>query len=366
MRRKLRTRYLTALAAAGALLIGGAAYAAGDPTPTATTPKATPSTFALADPDTVLGKDGKYVTYGTTVGAGKGKRCEGAPTGELFVPVLVHGSGNNVGMTDCASGDAMPAGPGAWAEPKTAVWAPGAARFGDRYVMYYTATKKGTGSPGHKCIGRAVSDSARGPFKDAGEWACPPGGRWAIDPNPFVSGGTLYVTYRDDAIASGPETGISTVRTDGEGRAIWDTRRDALKSTDITWDEKNISGSTHVVENPSMWKGTNGRWYLAYAGNNWDSDRYATGIADCGTAPIPASRCKPISEGVARPYFGYTGATGLNPVKGLPANHRGPGGMDVFSAADGSPRVVWHWWDGKTRFPMTGVLAQGGSGFSVN
>src|SRR5690348_13678008 len=79
------------------------------------------STFPLADPDTVLAKDGTYVTYGTTVGAGVGARCGG--TGKLYVPYLNHGSGDTVSMSDCAAGDALPSGPGSWAEPGGAVWA---------------------------------------------------------------------------------------------------------------------------------------------------------------------------------------------------------------------------------------------------
>lgn len=323
---------------------------------------ASSSAFPLADPDTVRAKSGKYVTYGTTVPAGRGKRCNDDAKGELYVPMLVHGSGDDVSMSDCAYGDALPGGPGGWAEPGGAVWAPGVARAGDRYIMYYTASRKGSGQ---KCIGRAISGGARGPFRDAGEWACPPAGRWAIDPNPFMAGGALHVTYRDDAIAAGPETGISTVRTDGEGRAIWDTRRDVLLSTDITWDTAKTDGGTHVVENPSMWRMPGGHWYLSYSGNNWDSPRYATGIADCGTTPLPGSRCRPISQGARRPYFGFTGAGGIGPFRGLPGDHPGPGGMDVFNAADGSPRVVWHWWDRTARHPMTGVLEHGPDGFHV-
>lgn len=324
-------------------------------------PLAYSSTFWLADPDTVRAEDGRYVTYGTTVPAGRGERCNDA-TGKLYVPVLVHGSGNTVGMTDCASGDALPDGPGAWAEPGGAIWAPGVVRYYDRYFMFYTASRRDSGQ---KCIGRAISSSAYGPFRNASEWACPPAGRWAIDANPFLNGGYIHVTYRDDAITSGAETGISTVRTDSEGRAIWNTRRDVLKSTDITWDTKNSSSGTHVVENPSMWKMPNGHWYLAYSGNNWDSPRYATGIADCGTTPLPGSRCRPVREGVERPYFGFTGDGGINPYRGLPGNHRGPGGMDVFQAADGTQRVVWHWWDGGPRYPMTGMLNNSSTGFSV-
>lgn len=366
-----RSGLLVVVAAVGSLVVGstyGAATAAPEPKVVDeeganrpdVSPAADSSTFRLADPDTVRAKDGRYVTYGTTVARGVGKRCD--VRGKLYVPVLVHGSGNNVGLSDCAAADALPDGPGAWAEPGGAIWAPGVARYGDRYFMYYTASRKGSGQ---KCIGVAVSDTARGPFRHHGGWACPPAGRWALDANPFVANGSLYVTYRDDAITRGPETGISTVRTNGEGRAIWNTRKDMLKSTDIEWDTKKSGSRAHVVENPSMWKMPDGHWYLMYSANNWDSARYATGIAKCGTSPLGGAGCEPIRQGVRRPYFGFTGDAGLDPYKALPGNRRGPGGMDVFRAANGDPRVVWHWWDGGPRYPMTGLLTRGQDGFAV-
>lgn len=320
------------------------------------------STVNLADPDTVRAGDGRYITYGTTLGRGRGPRC-GAPAGKLYVPYLVHGSGSSVGMSDCVAGDAMPGGPGGWAEPGGSIWAPGVARFGGRYIMFYTASRRGSGQ---KCIGRATSSSARGPFVSRGEWACPPAGRWAIDANPIVAGDRLYVTYRDDAINSFPQTGISVVRTDSAGRAVWSTRRDLLKSTDIRWDTIRMSGTTNVIENPSLFRHS-GVWYLAFSGNNWDSARYATGIAECGSSILPARRCTPIRRGVDRPYFGFTGSGGLNPYRGLPGNHRGPGGMDVFRAADGTLRVVWHWWraSDRTRHVVVGRLLHDAGGFHV-
>lgn len=319
------------------------------------------SQINMADPDTVQTRDGQYITYGTTIGAGTGPRCNAQ--GRLFVPYLLHGRGNSVGISDCAAGDAMPAGPGAWAQPDSAVWAPGVAFHKDQYIMFYTATKRGTGQ---KCIGRATSARARGPFVTRSEWACPPQGRWAIDANPFVAGGKLYVAYRDDYITTYPETGLSVVRTDDQGQALWDTRRDLLKSTDISWDTTRISGETRVVENPSMFR-HDGVWYVAYSGNNWDSARYATGIARCGTNPLPAQRCTPLQDGVRRPYFGFTGSAGLDPYRGLPGNHEGPGGMDVFEAADGSLRVAWHWWNAakRTRHVAVGRLLKDAGGFYV-
>lgn len=319
------------------------------------------SDFPLADPDTVLALDGTYVSYGTTVGAGRGRRCGG--TGKLYVPYLVHGSGDSVRISDCAAGDAMPSGPGAWAEPGGGIWAPGVARFGDRYFMYYTASRRGSGQ---KCIGLATSGGARGPFVDRGEWACPPAGRWAIDANPVVQGGTLYVAYRDDAITSFPETGVSAVRADANGRAVWSTRRDLLRSTDVGWETVRISGTSHVIENPSLFR-HEGVWYLTYSGNNWDSARYATGIARCGASPLPATRCTPMREGVRRPYLGFTGSAGLDPYRGLPGNHQGPGGMDIFQAADGSLRAIWHWWQpsDRSRHSAVGRFLENSGGFHV-
>jgi hypothetical protein len=258
----------------------------------------------------------------------------------------------------------MPGGPGDWAEPGGAIWAPGVIRYNNRYIIFYTASRRGSGQ---KCIGRATSQGARGPFVSRGEWACPPQGRWAIDANPFVNGNNLLVTYRDDAINSFPETGISVVRTDEVGRAQWSTRRDLLKSTDVGWDTIRISGSSHVIENPSMFR-EDDVWYLAFSDNNWDSARYATGIARCGNSPRPSTRCTPIRRGAERPYFGFTGNAGLSPYRGLPANRQGPGGMDVFHAADGSLRAVWHWWrpSDRTRHVVVGRLLRNAGGFYVD
>lgn len=349
------------LIAAAAMALATAGMLAGGP-PEALAATAS-STFPLADPDTLLAKDGTYVTYGTTVGAGVGSRCGG--TGKLYVPYLNHGSGDTVGISDCAAGDALPSGPGSWAETGGAVWAPGVALFNGTFYMYYAATKKGTGQ---KCIGLATSGGAKSAFTNRGEWACPDGGRWALDPDPFVANGKLYVAYRDDAITTGAETGISIVQVGSDGFADWGTRRDALKSTDIGWDSIRISGTTHVVENPSVFLASgDGHYYLTYSGNNWDSPRYSTGLADCGTNPIPSSRCKPRGDGVNQPYFGYTGSSGLSPFRGLPGDYQGPGAMDVFFTAANRRCVVWAWWDPGTghRYPRIGELKRDDAGFYV-
>ncbi|AXK31858.1 hypothetical protein DVA86_03545 [Streptomyces armeniacus] len=322
------------------------------------------SRFRLADPDTVPTNKNDYITYGTS---SSGKKCGGG-SGGFKVPMLRHGSGGDVGIADCAIGDALPRkNIGAWADKSSGVWAPGVVKHGGKYLMYYTISKKGSKQ---KCIGLATAKGASGPFKDGSKhpWACPPSGRWVIDANPYVSGGKLYVVYRDDQVTRGIESGVSVV---GAGRNGWadkgfSSRRTVLTSKNIAWDSTKNAGNNHIVENPSMFK-VGKTWYLAYSANAWKSARYATGIAKCGTKPIPQKRCSPIRDGVKRPYFGFKGKAGLGPWRGLPGNHAGSGGMDVFRAHNGGHRAVYHWYQRSSgkRFPVTGNFVWQDGGFAV-
>lgn len=330
------------------------------PRPSEATP---PSAFPFADPDTIA-TGTRYVTYGTTTPPGVGDCGKPVWGAKYYVPYMVHGSGEAISFgvcTDADSGDAMPAGPGAWAEKSRGVWAPSVVYHGGRFILFYAASRKGSLSPQHpegqKCIGKAYAASARGPFVDAGEFACPPNGRWALDPDAFVDNGQLYVVYRDDNVNGFPETGISVVAADKNGVANWATRRTLLYSTDLSWE--SVGSAARTIENPSMMKISNGRWYLFFSGNDWNSRRYATGIADCGTSPLPAARCSQ-TQGSDHSYFGYQ-PSATAPERGLPLNKMGPGGMSLFRTFGGQARVVWHYIDSEspspTRHSIIGELA---------
>jgi len=274
------------------------------------------------------------------------------------------GGPENTLLSQQVSGDAMPAGAGQWFEDAghcgNEIWAPSTIFYGGQWIMHYTARKPG----GQRCIGRALASSVRGPYSPVSEWACPGGGRWAIDPFSFVGhDGQLYVAYRDDAAVSGVcNTAISIVRTNAVGEAIWSTRRTALRSDQVGW---NINGmptggcpsGVRVVENPSVQRGSGSQHYLFFSTGNFASAQYATGIASCGTNPLgPAGGCilQPLHN---RPYFAFSGS-GLNPLLTLPGDHPGPGGMASYLSCCTSswpfvePRVVWHWYhppDGQRR-----------------
>ena len=161
-----------------------------------------PTDFPFADPDTIKTSGSDYITIGTTVH--KRDRCgdpeeTAGPDNEYNwnVPYVVHGSGNNLSMNDLClagyhdAGDAMNSGAGTWADLGSPVWAPSIVAWNGTYYMYYTAFKNN-----QACIGmaRTTTASIKGPYGYQQEVACPPNGRWAIDPDAFVQNGYLYMT----------------------------------------------------------------------------------------------------------------------------------------------------------------------------
>jgi hypothetical protein len=343
---RARPRTFTAMLVVLATMIGILSIA--EPAQAVTGPPAPP----LADPDTIAvpGTSNSYVTVGTTAIGIDG--C-GAPAWAVwYVPYIRH---TGLSLTDrCLNGDAMPSGAGAWAEPGSDIWAPSIVSFGGKYHLYYTARKKGTGQ---RCIGRASSSSAHGPFTGQTEFACPGAGRWALDADTLVDGGKLYVTYRDDAVTTGDQTGISAVQAGSNGAAIWSTRRTLLLSTQVGW-ERSASTGTYVVENPSLFRSSNGNVYLFFSGNDWNSQQYAVGMANCGTSALPATTCSVLGN-LNRPYYGYSARIGNGPQHTLPRDQKGPGGLAVFAKHGGGFAVVWHYWLGDNyRRLLNGTLSR--------
>ncbi len=320
----------------------------------------------LPDPTGVYDNGSYEYTFGTSSDF-NWNSCDNGGTGSkhwvvpyLRTAVSTATSGSTL-ANQCYAGDAMPSGAGSWAASGSPVWAPGVIQQGSVYRMYHAAKTPS----GQECTGLATSSSIAGPYSGQHIWDCPTDTlrSWAIDPQPFASGGNIYVAFRDDyqrpADQGTAGMAISTVEVDSNGAAIWSTRATALQSDQVTWDYSSRT-SAYVVENPVMWLGSDGYWYLFFSGNDFATQSYATGIASCGSSPLPASRCKPLSS--SQPYFGYSAS---NPITTLPENHLGPGGMTPYKTGSGD-RAVWAWnsypYPGTSIRPVeNGVLTQGGS-----
>jgi hypothetical protein len=251
--------------------------------------------YDFADPF-VLRAGGAYYGYSTNAGAGDIQVIRSTD--------LVHWDlvGNAL--------DGLPE----WASPN-ATWAPSVLAVDGGYVAYYTVKER---SSGLQCISRAGSTSPSGPFHDRsrGPLVCQRGESGSIDPSPVVDAeGKPHLLWKSEGRGGRwPATIWSQpLRTDGLSLA---GRPHALLHADRGFENG-------VIEGPTMVR-SGGGYLLLYAAAGWSSSGYVTAYASCFDVSGPCA--KPSENRLLR-----SGAT-----------LAGPGGAEIFRAADGSPWVAFH------------------------
>jgi GH43 family beta-xylosidase len=147
---------------------------------------------------------------------------------------------------------------------------------------------------------------------------CPLALGGAIDPSPFVAGdGRAFLLWKNDGNCCRVPTRIwsQPLTDDGLGLAGPPV---PLVAADQAWE-------AGVVEAPAMLE-HDGRTYLFYSGNAWDSAAYAIGYALCDG---PAGPCRKPAD---RPWLGSS------------PEAQGPGSAEFFVNRRGSRRMVFHAW----------------------
>lgn len=277
------------------------------------------------DPSIVVG-DGVYYAYG-------------APTGGAYLPVMT--------STDLITWTARPAyDPGAplnrdrffndalpyparWGADRPnsgrmskELWAPGAAKIGDRWVVYYAIRTELNRN--RFCISVATASNPLGPFTDntTGPLVCDADPNGSIDPQPFVDAdGTPYLLWKSEGVPGSKPTKIWIRQLDRSGTsfAAGSTPRE-LAATAHSWE-----GS--VIENPSMVR-HQGQLFLFYSANEHLSARYAIGYAPCDSVFGPCHH-----------------AWRSEPLLASSGNRLGPGGPAAFVDLQGRLRMAYHWWN---------------------
>jgi len=216
-----------------------------------------------------------------------------------------------------AGSDALPE-LGKWAyEGKT--WAPEVVALGgDKgYVLYYTAKSADLGA---QCIGRAVSNSPAGPFRDdaAGPLVCQKDEGGSIDPSPFRDGdGTLYLIWKNDGNCCGMDTYLYAQRLSADGLKL------VGKPVRLVHQDEVWEGS--LVEAPTLWREEDGL-FLFFSANDYASESYAVGYATC---EAPLGPCRDAPE---------------NPILETACEAAGPGHQTLVRDADDDTWIVYHAW----------------------
>lgn len=236
-------------------------------------------------------------------------------TGSERVPVLTSG-----GLFGTARRTESLANVPGWSAQGT-VWAPSVLARPGGYVLYYATAL--ANDPQRQCLSRATSTSPEGPFVDdsTGPLACPAGGG-AIDASPFVDAdGRAYLLWK----SYGDNDGIVVQELTPDGLGLTGPMQRLLRA-DRGWE-------AGLIEAPSM-VAHDGRYYLFYSGNDWNTANYAIGYAVCDS---PTGPCSKPTDG---PWLVSTDKA------------QGPGGEEVFLDAQGRTWLVLHAWvRGKVGYP---------------
>jgi beta-xylosidase len=194
-----------------------------------------------------------------------------------------------------------------------ATWAPDVHRFGNHYVLYFTAALAGV-YPGEQCIGDAYSTRAQGPYiSSPTPFICQRNLGGSIDPRTFVdSNGTAYMLWKSDNNSNSRygDTHIFSQPLSPDGLHLLGLPA-PIFGPDEAW-----QGA--IVEAPDLVL-VRGAYYLFYSGNWFNSPGYAIGVASCAG---PLGPCRDISR---------------SPLLASNAQGSGPGEESVFTDAKG----VW-------------------------
>ena len=229
-------------------------------------------------------------------------------------------------------------------------WAPSVwARPDGTYVMYYSTpathpldcvanpsaagciqTAKGPTSA--MCISAAISKSPTGPYVDdsSSAFICPTANGGAIDPSIFVAqDGTPWLLWKSDGDCCDLPTTIYSQQLTPDGLAVAGAAHHLVGASQ-PWEGG-------LVEGPAMVESA-GKFWLFYSANDWGTDNYGIGIADCASVVGPCT--KPLDHA----WLSSSGGSQTDP---------GPGGEEFFQTG-GLVWMVHHGLDPRE----TGNLAQ--------
>lgn len=246
--------------------------------------------------------------------------------GDTYYAYATHGNASNIRVissTDLVNwvsqGDALPALP-RWSVLNSGfTWAPGVIQIEDSFLMYYTARDK---ESDRQCISVGVSANPTGAFLDHADvpMICQEERGGSIDPYPFRDeDDRLYLLWKNDGNCCGYDIWLWIQELSADGMSL---RGEPLRllQMDQAWERP-------LIENPAMVK-HEGRYFLFYSGNWWESHEYAISYAVCESTTGPCE--KPLSE----PWLQYS-----PPVMG-------PGGQAFFTDINGNLWMAYHAWTG--------------------
>jgi beta-xylosidase len=204
-------------------------------------------------------------------------------------------------------------------------WAPGVAKAGGTFVMWYTVRDTASG---RQCISVATSSVPQGPYIDqsSGPAICQLSDGGSIDPTPLVDGtGRRYLYWKSDDNAIGRATKLWGQRLTTRATSLLGTPS-VLLTEDANWQAPSVEGPAVVVHD--------GTYFLFYGANNYASSRSGIGYATGSSALAPF-----VDQSITGRWLSTRG------------NATGPQGPAVFMDRTGARRLAFAAWYGTVGYP---------------
>lgn len=215
-------------------------------------------------------------------------------------PTMLYASSGPAAFTLACTGDGFPSrsarsiaglshvsprpafAPGGW--PRWAVggfWAPDLEKVGGRYLLYYSAQRKGDH---RRCIGVATSDRPDGHFHDVGHPLISSDPDGAIDPTVLKAQGRLYLLYKRDGNAFGQPSVIFGRPLDPTGLEAG-RRKVLLQSQSGGWEAGVVEGPTAVSVGKTSFLLFSGGYYLGAGYGEGEAVRQGAPLGPYHRAP---------------------------------------------------------------------------------
>ncbi len=189
-------------------------------------------------------------------------------------------------------------------------WGPSVVATSKGWVLFFSTRVR---SLGEECIGAAFAEAPTGPYLDTSNrpLICQPRLGGSIDPDPVnLPNGQTVLLWKSNGSHQIWEEALSSTKMATVGKVH------LLIGPTQAWEHGNVEG-------PDMIAARSGGWWLFYAGSQWYSDDYGTGVAWCENEWGPCEKKKDSQLLLSGP-----GATS-------------PGGLSTFKAEDGEEFVAF-------------------------
>ncbi len=163
-------------------------------------------------------------------------------------------------------------------------WRPEPHRFGNTWVLYFTARSRATG---YQCIGVATAHDVAGPYTPTSQdapWICDPSRYGSLDGRVVSDlAGSSWLVWKDDAFRARLATRVYVQQLASDGLSLLGSKAVLVEAPGNGYESSDL-------EAPQLVRDGRNRWWLFASVGPFGGPGYHIAVASCGPPPGPCSQ----------------------------------------------------------------------------